>query len=214
MSMTSDDHDPASCRSSTMNTRDLGRRRRGWRPARRRLYRSDVPMGWDKDFAELERRLTTVIDLRQPNGFERPFRLHGREGVDWHNVECGAHNKDEGPPTSTTSWRSTRCADAPAQPCTGGGVLAHSEGAALFHCTAGKDRTGLLAFSCWRWWACPRIRSSATALTHDIEPLRQRLLDNAERTVRPRQFSTAGRRPVDRACYPALARVTAGPRRT
>ena len=25
-------------------------------------------------------------------------------------------------------------------------LLAHSRGAAMFHCTAGKDRTGLLAF--------------------------------------------------------------------
>ena len=201
MSMTSDDHDRRFVPlNGTMNTRDLGGLpvEGGGNTRAGVFYRSDVPMGLEaKDFAELEKRgLTTVIDLRQPNELERdPSALHGREGLDWHNVEVWGHiNKDEGPADEYDNVAFYLAALDHAGPAFVRAVelLAHSEGAALFHCTAGKDRTGLLALLVLEVVGVPTDTIvSDFALTHDrIEPLRQRLLDNAEKNGEDReQFS-------------------------
>jgi len=199
--MTNDDQEPRFVPlTGTMNTRDLGGLplAGGGRTRSGVFYRSDVPMGFkDEDFAELERRgLTTVIDLRQPNELERdPSCLHGRDGLDWHNVEVWGHiAKDDGPADEYDIVAFYRAALDHAGPAFVRAVelLANSEGAALFHCTAGKDRTGLLALLVLEVAGVPtETIISDFALTHDrIEPLRQRLLDDAEsKGVSREQFS-------------------------
>ena len=186
--------------SGTMNTRDLGGLplEEGGVTRSGAFYRSDVPMGFDdEDFAELERRgITTVIDLRQPGELERdPSCLHGREGLDWHHVEVWGHiAKDDGPADEYDIVAFYRAALDHAGPGFAKAVklLAHAEGAALFHCTAGKDRTGLLALLLLEVAGVDTAHIvDDFALTHDrIGPLRERLLADAEKNgVSRQQFS-------------------------
>lgn len=186
--------------NGTMNTRDLGGLPLvgGGHTRAGVFYRSDVPMGFeDADYEELERRgLTTVIDLRQPNELERdPSCLHGRAGVDWHNVEVWGHiARDEGPVDEYDIVAFYRAALDHAGPGFARAVelLANSQGAALFHCTAGKDRTGLLALLVLELAGVDaQTIVEDFALTHDrIGPLRERLLNDAEKNgVSREQFS-------------------------
>ncbi|SRR5690554_2002006 len=186
--------------SGTMNTRDLGGLplEGGGVTRSGAFYRSDVPLGFkDEDYAELERRgVSTVIDLRQPGELERdPSCLHGREGIDWHHVVVWGHiPQDDGPADEYDIVAFYRAALDHAGKGFAQAVklLARSEGAALFHCTAGKDRTGLLAL------LLLEVAGVDTedivedfALTHDrIGPLRERLLTEAEKNgVSREQFS-------------------------
>lgn len=186
--------------NGTMNTRDLGGLPLAGGGFTRAgvFYRSDVPMDLDDaDLAELERRgLSTVIDLRQPNELERdPSALHDRPGLDWHNVEVWGHiSRDEGPADEYDIVAFYRAALDHAGPGFANAVelLAHSAGAALFHCTAGKDRTGLLALLVLELAGVDTETIVADfALTHDrIGPLRERLLADAEKNgVSREQFS-------------------------
>lgn len=177
--------------SGTMNTRDLGGLplTGGGLTRTGVYYRSDVPMGLrDDDFAELKRRaVTTVIDLRQPYELERdPSCLHGRPELDWHNVEVWGHiDKSSAPDDEYDIVAFYRAAldHAGAGFARAVDLLAHSRGAAMFHCTAGKDRTGLLAFLILEVAGVPlEAIVDDFALTHDrIGPLRERLLADAER---------------------------------
>jgi len=186
--------------AGTMNTRDLG----GLPLSGGRLtapgvfMRSDVPMGLHaEDFAKLARLgLTTVIDLRQPHELERdPSCLQGRDGVDWHHVEVWGHiDEEEGPADKfdIVAFYLAALDHAGSGFARAFDILASSKGAALFHCTAGKDRTGLLALLLLEVAGVPtELIVADFALTHDrIGPLRERLLADAERNgVSREQFS-------------------------
>lgn len=186
--------------NGTMNTRDLGGLplAGGGRTLTGAFFRSDVPMGLsDADFTELERRgLTTVVDLRQPHELKRDRSgLHGRDGLEWHNVEVWGHiDQDERPADEYDIVGFYRAAldNAGAGFAEAVTILADSQGAALFHCTAGKDRTGLLALLLLEVAGVPTESIVADfALTHDrIGPLRERLLADAEKNgVSREQFS-------------------------
>lgn len=177
--------------AGTLNTRDLGGLplEDGGVTRSGVFFRSDVPVALgESDLAELERLgLTTVVDLRQPHELERdPSCLVGRTGVGVHNVEVWGRIDEEAGPRDkydiTAFYLAALDHAGPAfvQAVT---LLAESEGAALFHCTAGKDRTGLLAL------LLLEVAGVSTetivedfALTHDrIGPLRERLLADAEK---------------------------------
>jgi len=67
-------------------------------------------------------------------------------------------------------------------------LVAHAPGAALFHCSAGKDRTGLLAALLLESVGVDRATVLEDFALTDarIEPLRQRLLEQAEKDGVPR----------------------------
>ncbi len=183
-----------------MNTRDLGGLPLEGGGVTRSgvFFRSDVPLDLgEDDLAELERRgLSTVVDLRQPYELERdPSCLTDRSGVTCHNVEVwgridqGSAPRDEYDITAFYLAALDHAGPAFAEAVR---ILAESDGAALFHCTAGKDRTGLLALLLLEVAGVPTEQIVEDfALTHDrIDPLRERLLADAEkRGVSRQEFS-------------------------
>lgn len=177
--------------NGTLNTRDLG----GLPVAGHGLtrsgvfYRSDIPMALNG--ADLERLrslgLTTVIDLRQPQELERdPNSLAGTNGIDYQNVEIWGHidAADDRPtdPYDITAFYLRALDHAGPAFVRVLSLLAAAPGAALFHCTAGKDRTGLVAALLLESVGVDRATIvDDFALTHDrIGPLRERLLNDAE----------------------------------
>ncbi|WP_431961877.1 tyrosine-protein phosphatase [Actinacidiphila sp. bgisy160] len=139
------------------NFRDLG----GYRTADGRtvrwgrLYRSDALsklVGTDLErFAALGVR--TVIDLRHPFEIEAKGRVPEATGVAYHNLSIEHRPVDQaafGPEVDTTAFYARLHADVAAD-----GVkelaraleviAAGTSGPLVFHCAAGKDRTGLLA---------------------------------------------------------------------
>lgn len=178
--------------NGTLNTRDLGglpvsgngRTRFGV------FFRSDVPMDLQAtDFERLAQLgLSTVIDLRQTHELERDKNsLAARSGIDYQNVEIWGHIEAAGD-QPTDPWDITafylRALDH-----AGSGfvrvmtLLANARGASLFHCTAGKDRTGLVAALLLEAVGVERDTIIEDfALTHDrIDPLRKRLLEDADK---------------------------------
>lgn len=111
------------------------------------FYRSDVPAELlGEDIALLEGLgITTVIDLRSPSELERrPNSLVGRPGIAYHNYSFPGM---EGiPPTVEDISKGYFGMTAQAASIKGiFSVLAAAQGAVLFHCAAGKDRTGVVA---------------------------------------------------------------------
>lgn len=176
----------------TLNTRDLGGLpvAAGGVTRYGRFFRSDGPLALtDADVAMLlELPLTTVIDLRQGQELERePSRLLDRPGVDVHNIEVWSRIEAGGGQRPADRFDITAAYLAALDYAAGAfadavAVLAEAQGAALFHCTAGKDRTGLLAALVLEAVGVDRDTViSDFALTHDrIGPLRERLLAQAE----------------------------------
>lgn len=181
----------------TLNTRDLGGLplAGGGHTRHGRLLRSDGLFGLtDDDIALLlALPLRTVVDLRGDKELERePSRLLNRGGVDVRNIQVWGHiEAQDGRPADRYDITAFYLAaldhagPAFAQAVT---VLADAEDAALFHCTAGKDRTGLLAALMLEIVGVDRATVIEDfALTHDrIGPLRERLLAAAERDGVPR----------------------------
>ncbi|MEU1541461.1 tyrosine-protein phosphatase [Actinacidiphila glaucinigra] len=139
------------------NFRDMG----GYRTAEGRavrwgrLYRSDAlsKLGG----ADLERftglGVRTVIDLRYPFEIEAKGRVPEATGVAYHNLSIEHRPYDQtafGPEVETTAFYARLHAEVAAD-----GVkeltraleliAAEGNGPLVFHCAAGKDRTGLLA---------------------------------------------------------------------
>ncbi|PZF99054.1 tyrosine-protein phosphatase [Micromonospora deserti] len=138
------------------NFRDLG----GWRAADGRtvrwglLYRSDSLgrlTGTDLDrFRALGVR--TVIDLRYPSEIEVRGRVPHETGLSWHNLSIEHRPYDQARiDPAVDPWR--YLADRYAEVAQDGAaelrraleVIAAAHGPLVFHCTSGKDRTGLLA---------------------------------------------------------------------
>ncbi len=181
----------------TTNTRDLGGLglTGGGRTRFGALLRSDVPLTLsDADRTVLEHLpLTTVVDLRQPYELERdPSRLVGFDHVHVYNVSIWGHiEADAGEPSDPYDITAFYIA---ALDHAGPGfahavqILAEAEGAALFHCTVGKDRTGLVAALMLETIGVSRDDVITDfALTHDrIGTVRERLLLDAEQRGIPR----------------------------
>ena len=175
----------------SLNTRDLGGLplAHGGRTRFGVMLRSDAVLGLALlDAERLEQLgLTTVIDLRGASERERAVSAFvGRDGVDVHHVEIWQAIHDAGA-TPSDAWDLTshylaaldHAAGAFAQATR---LLVSAPGAALFHCTAGKGRTGLLAALLLEAVGVPRsVVIDDYVLTHDrIDPLRERLLVDAE----------------------------------
>lgn len=185
----------------TSNTRDLGGLplAGGGTTARGRLWRSDAPLALSaEDRTALARLdLTTAIDLRE--GFELvrdPSALVDHDGVEVHHVEVWRRIHDRGvrvaDPFDITAFYVAaldHAGDAFAQAVR---LLADAPGSAVFHCTAGKDRTGVLAALVLEVVGVSRaVVIEDFALTHDrIETVRTRLMADAiQRGVDPEQFA-------------------------
>lgn len=133
---------------TTQNTRDLGgyTRNNGEKTRCFRLLRSDKPAHPsenDFDFL-LSHNITTVIDLREEaavNRQENPFL--GRPGFFWHHCPIqegsGIPESVEAVPGSYLQIAGSRGAAEAFW------VMADAPGGVLFHCSAGKDRTGTLS---------------------------------------------------------------------
>lgn len=178
--------------AGTLNTRDLGGLPVAGGGTTRSgvFYRSDIPMALGAaDIQQLKRLgLSTVVDLRQPYELERdPNSLASEGGIDYRNVEIWGRIDDAqdqpADPFDITAFylrALDHAGEAFVQVLT---VLADAPGAALFHCTAGKDRTGLVAALLLESVGVERdVIVDDFALTHDrIGPLRERLLADAEK---------------------------------
>lgn len=181
----------------TLNTRDLGGLPVNGTGLTRSgvFYRSDIPMRLtEADFRRLrELGLRTVIDLRQPYELDRdPNDLARVAGIDYRNIEIwgriDAAQAQPADPFDITAFYVRALDHAGDSFVHVMRVLAEAEGAALFHCTAGKDRTGLVAALLLEVVGVDRTTIIEDfALTHDrIDPLRERLLADAERRGIPR----------------------------
>ena len=184
----------------TCNTRDLGGLplSGGGSTTCGRVWRSDAPLVLaPEDLDALTRLgLTTVIDLREADELaQEPNALIGHPDVVVHHVEVWRWvNERGGRPTDPFDMTAFYVAaldhagDAFADAVR---LLADASGAAVFHCTAGKDRTGLLAALVLEAVGVPRAAVlDDFALTHDrIDAVRERLLaDAVRRGVDPLQF--------------------------
>ncbi len=181
----------------TLNTRDLGGlpARGGRTTLPGRVLRSDGPASLtDADLALLATLpLTTVVDLRGQRECERePSRFLSDPNVEVHNVEVWSHIDAAGhKPTDRfdiTAFYLAALDHAGPAFAKATELIATSPGTSLFHCSAGKDRTGLLAALLLESVGVDRETVLEDfALTEDrIGPLRLRLLDQAEKDGVPR----------------------------
>lgn len=181
----------------TLNTRDLGGLpvKGGRLTLPGMVLRSDGPASLtDSDLDLLSRLpLTTVVDLRGVRECERePSRFLQRPDVSVHNVEVWSHIEAAGQPPADrfdiTAFYLAALDHAGPAFSEATRLIAESPGTALFHCSAGKDRTGLLAALLLEAVGVDRATVLEDfALTEDrIGPLRLRLLDQAEEDGVPR----------------------------
>ena len=184
----------------TTNTRDLGGLPLdvGGTTATGRVWRSDAPLELAREDLDALARLglTTVVDLREAGELaHEPNALLGHPSVVVHHVEVWRHVNERGgrpaDPYDITAFYVAaldHACDAFAEAVR---RIADAPGAALFHCTAGKDRTGMLAALVLEAVGVPRAAVIEDfALTHDrIATVRERLLaDAVRRGVDPNAF--------------------------
>lgn len=138
----------------THNIRDLGgyALAGGGQTPWARLLRSDdlSHLTPESHQALVTRGLQTVIDLRSPREIAvRPGPFSAVPGVRYHNISVfdGLAPLATVPPSVSMGERYCRAADQCAAPLAQVfTTLAHAQpGLTLFHCTAGKDRTGIVA---------------------------------------------------------------------
>lgn len=132
-----------------LNLRDLGGypTTDGKITAWERLLRGDVPQGFSEADVDwlLDRDVTTVIDLRHDEETAaRPDELKFLPGFHYHHVSLAVHGLY---PNSEADVGSGyfRMLDEKNALCAVMRLIAHAPGGVLFHCTAGKDRTGCVA---------------------------------------------------------------------
>jgi len=181
----------------TLNARDLGGLplAGGGTTRHGQLLRSDVPLRLDERGREplLRLGIRTVVDLREAFEAERDRNaLVGHDGIAVHRVEVWRLINDSGvtpdDPWSITGFYLSALDHAGTAFAQAVRVLAEAEGAALFHCTAGKDRAGLLALLVLEVVGVTRAAVIEDfALTEArIGPIRERLTADAELRGIPR----------------------------
>ncbi|NEA40025.1 tyrosine-protein phosphatase [Streptomyces sp. SID11233] len=122
------------------------------------LYRSDNLAKLHEPAAKADRArfdalgIRTVVDLRHDWELTRSGRVPAREGLAFHRIGIEHRPWDQaatGPLPDPWRYLADKLGEIIAD---GGeeiaeviGVLAHSEGPAVFHCASGKDRTGIIA---------------------------------------------------------------------
>lgn len=185
--------------SGTLNTRDLGGlpTTHGQVTRTGRLLRSDGPLNLTPSDLDMLAALplTTVVDLRQAHELTRdPSSLAGRAGIDLHNIEIWGRIDAAGAAQPADKFDITAFYIAALDHAGPAfvqviDVLTHAPGTGMFHCTAGKDRTGLVAALILEAVGVARdVIIEDFALTEDrIEPLRVRLLDDAVKHGVPRE---------------------------
>ncbi len=133
---------------TTQNTRELGgyRTKDGNVTRWNSLLRSDVPSHpCEEDYAFVrEHGITTVIDMRGEKDVTRePSGFANVEGINYLNYQI---EEGSGVPESVeavpVSYLDIACAVNMVEVFRG---IANSDGGVLFHCTAGKDRTGVVS---------------------------------------------------------------------
>ena len=108
------------------------------------FFRSDLPLALtcrDEDFLR-EKDIHAVLDLRdEAEAMARPDPLRACPLVVWRNLPLGGLIPQAEPaiPDSYLAYARNRAVMAPVLEALAG------EGGVLFHCTAGKDRTGVVA---------------------------------------------------------------------
>ncbi|MFO8148752.1 MAG: tyrosine-protein phosphatase [Trueperaceae bacterium] len=162
------------------------------------LLRSDAPLVLGPgDRAHLAHfGLTTVVDLREAHELAlEPNDLAGHDGIAIEHVEVwsliNASGIEPADPWDITGFYLAALDHAGAAFATAARLLADAEGAAMFHCTVGKDRTGLLAVLILETVGVTRAAVVEDfALTEPrIGPIRERLLLDAEqRGIARRDF--------------------------
>jgi protein-tyrosine phosphatase len=163
-----------------------------------RLLRSDAPLALGpEDRAHLVHfGLTTVVDLRETHELARdPNGLAGLEGIAVEHVEVwsliNASGIEPVDPWDITGFYLAALDHAGPAFATAARLLADAEGAAMFHCTVGKDRTGLLALLILETVGVTReaIIEDFALTEPRIGPIRERLLLDAEqRGIARRDF--------------------------
>jgi len=162
------------------------------------LLRADAPLALGpEDRAQLAHfGLTTVVDLREAHELARePNGLADADGIAVEHVEVwsliNASGIEPADPWDITGFYLAALDHAGPAFATAARVLAAAEGAAMFHCTVGKDRTGLLALLILESVGVTREAVIEDfALTEPrIGPIRERLLLDAEqRGIARRDF--------------------------
>ena len=185
--------------TGTLNTRDLGGLPTvdGRVTKSGRLLRSDGPLNLTQDDLDMLAALplTTVVDLRQAHELTRdPSRLTGRADIDLHNIEIWGRIDASGAAKPADQYDITAFYIAALDHAGPAfvqviDVLTHAPGTGMFHCTAGKDRTGLVAALILEAVGVGRadIIDDFTLTEDRIAPLRVRLLDDAAKNGVPRE---------------------------
>lgn len=142
-----------------VNLRDLGGIQvEGGRVKPGALWRSDDPtISPPEEISALASQgLSAVLDLRStPEAEHSPHRLAGEHGVQAHHLplaETAVHPLalvEAAPamrsPADVGRWYAGLVRSHIHEVAQGLQVIGHTEGGVLFHCAAGKDRTGILA---------------------------------------------------------------------
>lgn len=132
-----------------LNLRDLGGYplQSGGRTAWGRMLRGDNPSELSPADLQwlLDREITTDIDLRSVGEVEhRPDQLAAEPGFFYHHIPLvgGERLPNLEADVGRSYFEMLERREAPAQVLR---TVAHAPGGVLFHCTAGKDRTGCTA---------------------------------------------------------------------
>lgn len=134
--------------SCTANTRELGgiRTADGGMTRNGVFWRSDVPAKPSADDIEklLANRITTIIDMRTDSEVQRvPDTLSVTDGFEYHHF---AITEGSGVPDTLEAVPHSYMDIALAENMPGVlKTIAESENGVLFHCSAGKDRTGVVS---------------------------------------------------------------------
>ncbi len=112
-----------------------------------RMLRGDNPAGLSPADLQwlLDREITTDIDLRSAGELERcPDQLAAERGFFYHHIPLvgGERLPNLEKDVGRSYFEMLERREAPAQVLR---AVAHAPGGVLFHCTAGKDRTGCTA---------------------------------------------------------------------
>jgi len=178
--------------TGVLNARDLGGLplRTGGHTHPGLLIRADAPLQLTpEDHSNLSALgLSTVIDLREPNERVRdPSVIQNGNGLAVHEIAVWQMMSDAGfepaDPFDLSAFYRGLLDYAGAGLAAAVTQLAQAPGAALFHCTAGKDRTGLLAALLLESVGVARkhVLEDFALTDTRIEPIRERLSDDAER---------------------------------